>query len=265
MTAHRLLTATLVVGSLAGGRVSAESLWRQGWQRCGLPAEEAPELSLSADVASQYVSRGVRVNEDPVIQPAAELCWRGFRAGVWASVDTTGYAGREWDVQELNYVLGYEHEIGPVTLTAGHIWYKFPGTDPDTKELFAGVSWARECWPELSLTVYYDYDEAQGFYVAPAAEYSWSLVEDCLELTACVSAGWGDAGFNRFNMGPERAGLTDLTAELALAWRLADGITVGPFIAATDVLDHELETAIDDTSGEHSAHLWGGLRLEASF
>jgi uncharacterized protein (TIGR02001 family) len=257
--------AAALCGALAAGPAPAENLWRQGWSRCGLEAEDAPELSLGADLASQYVSRGVRINADPVIQPSAELCWRGLRAGVWASVDTTDYSDREWDVQELNLELGYEKAVGPVTLAAGHIWYKFPGTEPDTAEVYAGVSWERECWPELSVTVYYDYAEAKGFYVAPAAEYTWSLIEERLALTATVSTGWGDAGFNRYNMGVERAGLTDLTAELALSWQVTEALSVGPFIAVTEVLDPKLRSAINDESGEHSAHLWGGLRLAATF
>lgn len=225
---------------------------------------ERPRCSLSLDLASKYVTRGLMVNEDPVLQPEVGLSWHGFKASFWGNYDFTDYNRRDNEFEELDWQLSYERTFCDlVTVEGGVIWYKYPGSGDDSKEVFVLATF--DNWLLTpGIGVYYDFDEANGVYVNPTVEHTFELCGP-LSLTFSGGIGWGNRNFNEYNMGLYENGFTDATAELYLEYQPMDWLGTGPFVAWTQVLDHELEDSLEADPDYHSSQCWFGWRLTAEF
>ena len=231
------------------------------------------EFEVSADVASKYVSRGVAINNDPVLQPRARVCWQGLELSVWGNADFTHANGRKNNFQEVDYTLSYSRafkELGALktlTLTGGVIFYEFPGTADPTRELFLSAS-LDELFLKPTLAVYYDFKEADGWYVNPTIEHSVATPWDRAELTLKGGLGWGDANFNAFNMGmaPQHAGFMEVMISATLGIKVTERVKCGPFVAWSGVPDSRIRDAARTADSEgRSSHVWYGLGVSATF
>ena len=87
------------------------------------PAEETLTASLSLDVLSQYIFRGVAYSADSVVlQPTLTAGYKGFSVAVWGNLDTNEklYRGREmWN--ETDLTISYAREI--ITNLNGTVGY----------------------------------------------------------------------------------------------------------------------------------------------
>ncbi len=135
------------------------------------------EASGSFDVYSQYIWRGFALDTDPVFQPGFNLSGYGFTFSFWGSWDFDNNDALDGD--EIDYIIDYTKEFDTLSVSAGHTYYEFPGTDTFSREFYAGVSLI---YIPLSpsLTYYYDYgEEAQGGgdgqYIALEGSHSLDL------------------------------------------------------------------------------------------
>jgi hypothetical protein len=217
------------------------------------PAEAEPDAgAISGDVTvtftSGYLFRGYRLSKDSlVVQPAANLTYRGFTLGFWSNVDTdqhetdaftpTSPGKRELNEADLN--LSYERELGIVTLGGGWLYY---GTKyaPETEELF--VTAAVDVPGQPTLTVFRDLRALEGWYVNLCVSHELALPMDlALELSAA-------AGFYSLDDDAYTA-LHDGALEAALTIPLPDGFTARPRVTLSIPLSDEakdeagLETA----------------------
>ncbi len=118
-------------------------------------AGQAHAQSFEGNVAfvSDYLFRGVtQTDGDPAIQGGFQFNHdSGVYAGAWGS-SISWLSDSDPDVSsqvELNAFLGYAGEFGTsgVGYDVGVLHYAYPGsypagfTDPDTTELYAGISW----------------------------------------------------------------------------------------------------------------------------
>lgn len=226
-----------------------------------------PEFELSLDYAGKYVSRGVVWTRDRVLQPAASVSWFGFTAGFWGNVDTTDVNGRDWDFSEDDFYVSYSHTLGPVTAEAGLQRYHYP-TWGTTKEWY--VTLALEEVPlSPSLTVAYEYDDANGVYINPAVEHSFPI-KDWLALVLSGGVGWGDSDHNESYTGLYHGGWLDMTATATLEISVNDYVTVAPFVSWSDIIDRDQEEQVErseDDGGldQSSEQIWGGLSLRLCF
>jgi len=231
------------------------------------------EFEVSSDSASKYVSRGVAINDEPVMQPRARVCWQGVELSVWGNVDFTDANGRKNQFQEVDYTVSYSHAfknlgaLKTLTLTGGVIFYEFPGSAPATQELFLSAS-LDELFLKPTLTAYYDFNKADALYLNPTIEHSFATPWERAELTLKGGIGWGDANFNSFNMGMAQphAGFMEVTLSATLGIKITDNISCGPFVAWSGVPDSRIRTAAKaaDRDG-HASHLWYGFGLSARF
>ena len=238
----------------------------------GHPLSEV-EFELSSDFSSKYVSRGVAINHEPVMQPRARVCWQGVELAIWGNLDFTDANGRDNQFQEIDSTLSYCRafkDLGAIhtlTLTGGMIFYEFPGTADPTQELFVCAS-LDELLLKPALAAYYDFNEADGLYLNATIEHTFATLWERADLTIKGGLGWGDDNFNGFNMGMEQphAGIMEVSLSATLDIKVAEGITCGPFVAWSGVPDSRIHAAAETQDREHHArHVWFGFGISAVF
>lgn len=221
---------------------------RIGWAQQEQPA--AP-VSLEIDLAyvSKYVWRGLLVNPDPAFQPSLTMSNpSGLSLNWWGSLDTTDVAGNEGDITEIDYTLDYSWEHGGRTFNAGLIHYTFPHTQfASTTEGYATVCLGGRFSPSLSVN--YDFDEADGFYVSLAAGYACPIARKkglltSLNLSARLS--YGCADYNAFYFGAAVSALTDMLVTASVPIALSDRLTVTPALSYSTLIDGDLRRAVAD-------------------
>ncbi len=205
------------------------------------------DRTVSADVSlrSAYVSRGEINSDQPVLQPQVEISKFGFNAGIWANDELTDRAIGRRGFSEIDLMLNYEFPLKPVNLIAGIIEYEYPGattetladgkinegSDPATREFFLVATWDNS-WLTPCVEIYYDFAEADGFYVAGMLEHK-SAMAPGWTLTPGVSSGWGSQSFNDYAFDTDLSALLDGNLYAKLEYALKNGVKFGADIAYT--------------------------------
>jgi len=195
----------------------------------------APALSatITADLVSTYLLRGINVTDAPTLQPSATLSHAptGLSVGVWASYAVTGRDGNvpfstritRRMVDEVDYWATLTRTAGAVSLAAGYIAYVFPDEHLDfmTQEVYGSVGLPSAPFAP-TLTVYYDFDDGmleeadsfRGLYVTLGTAHS---VDAGVPLDLAALLAWTDVEGMR-----PRPGLNDLSLSVG------SPIPVGP-------------------------------------
>lgn len=120
---------------------------------------------------SKYMWRGFRLDDDYVLQPSINInAFKGWNLNVWGNFDVDNSADAT-NSDEIDTTLTYTHQfkdlnIGsmafkPVSVTAGYLYYDFPGAGTFTKESILGLGYDTFLSP--TLTWYHDHGrESQG-------------------------------------------------------------------------------------------------------
>lgn len=214
-------------------------------------AEEAEAAALSASldvpVLSAYVWRGQVLNDEAVLQPTFSISKGGFSINWWGNFNLTDNAtGDEAEFSEHDITISYDTTC-PLTgagISLGIVQYDFPNVGladadgnlslvNDTREAFLGVSFG-DVLLAPSVTVYYDFKEADGFYGSLGVSHSLALDDKIsLDLGATLGAAtsdWGDFYFG------DAEGLTDYSVSVSLPIALCDTLTITPAVAYTALL-----------------------------
>lgn len=236
---------------------------------CGkeICAVEEAEKRLCAGVDlgffSKYVSRGVTLSDDPVFQPDAWLSYREFTVSVWGNMDTTDINDSDGEFNELDFTVDYSGSWEKVNYSAGGIYYVFPNTGADdTAELYLSACYDILLQP--TVTVFYDFLEADGFYGAFGIGHSFDIplpadaVNAALELSA--QAGWGTRNFNEFNAGTSHTAFTDMVITAGFPVTLSENFTIKPTLSYSSALDRTIRT-----KNEGNDNLVWGVVASGSF
>ena len=152
------------------------------------------EGDVYAGIYSQYLWRGFDLSGSlPVAQGGVDVSFKGLTVSYWTNVqlkddDLEGFEGGG-ESTENDIVIDYTYDVTDlVSVSVGNIYYMLDGdtdTLPDTNELYLGVSLNTILEP--SLTVYYDWDEAEenGLFYTASIGHSFDLAEG---LSASVGA-----------------------------------------------------------------------------
>jgi DNA-directed RNA polymerase subunit RPC12/RpoP len=230
-----------------------------------LPEEEEKGLCLGADAGffNKYVSRGVTLSEDPVFQPDVWASYRGVTLSVWGNMDLTDVNENEAQFNELDLTLDYSGQWDALSYSAGGIYYIFPNTGSrDTAEVYTSLHY--DMMLEPTLTVYYDFVEADGFYVVlgigHGLEIPLRLDVVTVRLELGMQVGWGSRNFIRFNAGVHNDALTDWVTTASLPVTLGEHLTVSPMISYSSVLDKDIRAANE----QNDNFIWGAT-LSSNF
>jgi len=248
----RFFNMVLIVGLIFSTNVFAENASDNGiLERFNI------EASSTLDVYSQYIWRGFALDTDPVLQPGFNISGHGLTFSFWSSWDFDDNDSLDGD--EIDYVLDYTYEFDDFSVSLGHTYYEFPGTDTFSREFYGGIGLFNIPLSPV-FTFYYDYgDEAQGGadgqYLALEVSHSFNLVED-LGVTLDLS---GRVAYNKelFINGEGGDGL--LNAGLTIP--LNEGLTFSPDINYAVPLG-DLD---DPADGNQRDRFYYGFSLGCSF
>lgn len=195
-------------------------------------AAEKIELNASLDLCTDYVWRGLVINDEPVFQPSWAVTQSishvgSFSFNLWGNLDFTDYTGTTNKFSEIDLIASYSLPSGPLGLEVGIIHYAFPSTsDHATTEVYILGDYELEGVPlAFSLGVFYDFDEINGFYLSAKIESLLSLLSS-LKLELAFSAGYGDSRYNRGYFNVSNSSLLDGLVSSALVYKVSNSFSL---------------------------------------
>ena len=127
---YRLKLCSAALFTLSLGQVQAAEM--------SISSEDSMESSVTLDMVSSYIFRGVTLNKGAAVQPGVSVSANGLTAGAWGSIALD--AEESETEQELDLYVSYEAEIGNLGLTLGAVEYMYPDTDIDSdREVSIGL------------------------------------------------------------------------------------------------------------------------------
>jgi uncharacterized protein (TIGR02001 family) len=198
------------------------------------PTLYAAEASLSLDMASAYVFRGVTFNDGLVAQPGLEVGGLGgLTVGVWGNLDIDDYDGAlvENEFSELDIYGSYAIPVECMDLSVGYTEYAYPsgGGDADREiGLSAGVSVADV---DLGAGVFYGVDGGikESLYIECSVGHAFELTDKLgLELGATVGYVSPDVGPDGFSHYTTTLGVSygALSASVTYVGQIDDDVLV---------------------------------------
>jgi len=216
-------------------------------------AQEAPaaegdlRLSVGGDVVSDYIYRGQERNEDGAIQPWFGLNYDAFKVKIWTSMDIDEEPNdAQWEFTELRLTGSYGIPIGGYSLDVGAIYYDYPNTETEsTFEVFGTFTFDGVLLtPYVSL--YYDLDEIDGFYLKAGGSYGQKL--ETFEWLVGASLGVGSEDYNEGYFGVDEFALNDLTVDFTVTVPFSDQFSAKAFVIAAWLIGDEVKDAAEDDS-----------------
>ena len=221
----------------------------------------AADATLSMDVNSAYVWRGMTLNDEIVAQPSIDVTNGSFGVNVWANYDIGDYDGAVDDNEfsEVDLTVYYGFSLQKLEITLGLVEYLFPAGGDSTHEAYVSLSHPIIGGLSVGADFYYDFDEVDGYYADLGLTYAMDLVEK-LSLEVGARAAYADKDFAEFYGGGTDSGFHDYTLSLGLSYGLTDALSLGASINYTDNLD-------DDTlpDGAVDVNTYGGISIAYTF
>ena len=256
--------------------------------------EDTPlfEVALQLDVNSAYVSHNRIFSDTPVAQYDLWLQLNlpenfGWLAvDVWASQElnkrhssrSRGNGGKQFGgIGEFDYEIVYGNSIGPVNLTASHLWYTYPRCGWGSQKFWTvGAEYDNE-FVVPSIKFFWEYahknkpDEA--FMIDFALSRSFELTEQLsLKLTSKTTLYTSE--YAKYISG---GALTDTVFGgwdngISLSYALTDNISLGAHLNYLYKLDHRVRHcpgwdsySVDSRHGSHDGLLYGGVSVSFAF
>jgi hypothetical protein len=219
-------------------------------------ADNAWSISLSQTFADKYVWRGIEFNGEGVSQSEVSIGYDAGDAGtfaltVWGNLDLDSENGTSGQFSELDYILSWGKTFDNISIEAGYIFYDFSEVGGgDTAELYVGVT-LDEVVLTPSLTVYFDVEDADGFYVELGLSHSLALGEShSLDLGATL--GWADDDQSANYYGGSGGGFTNYSLSASVDFPVGESLTITP-----SILYYGLLADADDLGGEDDDFVFG--------
>lgn len=242
---------------------------------------KSPVASVTVDVLSAYVWRGLTFNDGVVVQPALDAQHpSGLGFNVWGNFDVDDYNGKlqEREFSEVDLTVSYALPLeGPFGISISYSEFLYtkegnytpevpeghPAVDPvkdtDTREVSLKLSFSPVDALTLGASVNRDVDESEGLYGDVSLSYTYSFT-DALGAEAGVRLGAADKKFTEANAGGTEGGLFDWGASLKVSYALSDGVTLGASLFYADNID-------EDTFPEEKVDVnwYGGVTASVAF
>ena len=195
-------------------------------------AAEKLEISTSLGFCTDYVWRGLVINDTPVLQPSLTASLKiakvgAFSLNLWGNYDFTDANGTKNRLSEIDYTASYAFPNGPFGLELGIIHYTFPvTTDEATTEAYIRAAYELDEIPlTFSLSVFYDFDEIKGFYLLGKIESSITLIPK-LDLDFSFSASYGDYAYVWRYFGWDESLFLDGVVSAILTYKISERVSL---------------------------------------
>lgn len=237
--------------------------------------EEKPIADLTVSAYSQYIWRGWAYSKDSiVIQPSMTVGYKGFAANVWGNLDTDIWNDADQDKNnwtETDLTFSYDWAMGPVGLSAGWIYYGLDSAN-DTQEIYLSAGLDTLLSPTLS--IYRDYDNAQGWYITLDISHSFPITGDItLDLGAKASY-WMvddfDTAADPSDATDEYSNFHDGVLSASLSIPVNEYISITPELYYSFPLSNDAENKLKvDNQGtigrDDDEFIYGGLSVSLAF
>lgn len=204
------------------------------------------EFFLDMPVKSAYVTRGRCLNDEAVVQPSLTARRGGFAVSWWGNFNLTDrLTGDEYEFVEHDF---YGRYIFACPLTGaeaslGIVTYDFPNVnylrDPEGRPI--PIADSQEIaltygFPEVllapKLEVYYDYKEADGYYIRASVSQKIPLFGPAV-LLGFASLGGATGNMADHSFPGADGGLTDIRLAADIPIPVGDNAYLAPGIAYT--------------------------------
>jgi len=219
-----------------------------------------------AGVYSQYLWRGIDFSGNlPVIQGGTDISLGKFTVSYWTNMQLVteeefAEFGQSGEITETDLVLDYSTDLSDlVSLSVGNITYTFNAADalPTTNELYVSTTFNTLLSP--SLTVYWDWDEAQkdnveGLFFTAAIGHTIELMDKAaLNLGALIS-------YNKENFGVALpySDFHNYELSASIDFTPMENLTVTPSLLFSEALSDDAKDALE-------SHLVSGLNVSYAF
>ena len=256
--------------------------------------DESPlfEVALQLDVNSAYVSHNRIFSDTPVAQYdlwmqlnlPEDFGW--LAVDVWANQElnkrhssrSRGNGGKQFGgIGEFDYEIVYGNSIGPVNLTASHLWYTYPRCGWGSQKFWTvGAEYDNEfVVPSIKFFWEYCHDNKpdEAFMIDFALSRSFELTEQLsLKLTSKTTLYTSE--YAKYISG---GALTDTVFGgwdngISLSYALTDNISLGAHLNYLYKLDHRVRHcpgwdsySVDSRHGTHDGILYGGVSASLAF
>lgn len=231
------------------------------------------KLDVMVDVYSAYVWRGCVINDRPVWQPSLMTGYRfddygTISANAWSNFDITGrnHQRSGLGLNEFDYSADYTLDIADFAVKFGHMWYTYPKVNGDdywktTREFYVGLAHKNKII-NPSVTAYYDYVQADGWYVQLGVNKEIEM--DRFIIGGDLNLGLATDNYceTYYGRGAD-GGFSDFTADIYVSYALTDHLSIGATLAWTSLLGTDARA--NEAAGWDEDCLWGGINLKASF
>lgn len=211
------------------------------------PALAAIEVEGDAyiGVYDKYLWRGFDLSGSmPVAQAGVDLTSGNFTLSYWTNIQLSSDAGdgfKSGEATENDLVLDYSRDLTDlVSISVGNIYYMLDGYN-DTNELYFGVSLNMILEP--SLTVYYDWDEADEAGLFYAASIGRSIdINDALSLSLGALVSYNDE--SDYAVG-NYSDWHNYELSASVDYAVTDQISISPSFLFSEGISDEAREAID--------------------
>lgn len=203
------------------------------------------EGDVYAGVYDKYLWRGFNLSgSEPVAQGGVDLTSGNFSLSYWTNVQLSSDSGEGYksgEATENDLTLDYSRDITDlVSISVGNIYYMLDGID-DTNELYLSVGLSTILEP--TLTVYYDWDEAQenGLYYTASVGHTFDLMEK-LSLSLGALLSYNDE--SDYAVG-DYSDWHDYELSASAEYAVTDQLSVSPSFLYSSGISDDAKMAID--------------------
>jgi len=218
------------------------------------------EGDVYAGVYNKYLWRGFDLSGNkPVAQGGVDLTSGNFSLSYWTNMQLKTYTFdngklKSGDATENDIVIDYSRDINDlVSISVGNIYYMLDGLD-DTNELYLTVGLSTILEP--SVTVYYDWDEADenGLYYTASIGHSFDLMEK-LSMSLGALVGYNDK--SDYAVG-NYSDWHNYELSVGADYALTDQLSISPSFLFSEGISDESKAAID-------SEMLGGISVTLTF
>ena len=191
------------------------------------------DITIDLGASSAYVWRGKVINDEAVIQPQVIMGANGFSFNVQGAWDLKHETNSSENTR-MDISAGYSMDLDLVRVKPGVTAYVYhdesEGGLKDTFETFVDIVFnLKNVNIVPSLTAYYDFGEAEGFYGLASIAHSIELAGGRSAIDMAVSVGAGDEKYGEYLFSytaeetgreedfiPEDSSLVDFKARMAI-------------------------------------------------
>ena len=210
-------------------------------------AQDEVAVSVGADAVSDYVWRGQVRNDDGALQPWGCVEYSGFTLDVWGSMDLDDQPNdAQWEFTEVDLAASYAIPIAGYMLDVGAVYYNYPNSDAEsTFEIFGTFTFSEVMFSPF-VSLYYDLDEIEGFYLQVGGSYGQEL--ETLDWNFGLSLAAGSSDYNEGYYGVDDFALNDLTAKVTVTFPFSEAFSASAFVSGSWLLDDDVKDAVEDDS-----------------